>query len=105
MASTVSVKEGIKYGFGLIVYLFGVGGVGGVTMLVGVLLARGGGSMAVVGALLGIGGFVVIYAGFLGVAYKVIADGAKVGIEAANSDVPAAHTESQKEDESVAQPT
>jgi hypothetical protein len=83
MASTVSVQEGIRYGFGLLGYLLGVGGIGGITLLVGFGLFRSGGILAALGGLLVIAGVVVVYAGFLGIAYKVIADGVKVGVEAA----------------------
>ena len=49
MATTISIRDGIEYGFGLLAYAFGVGLAGGSLLLIGILLARGGGVLALFG--------------------------------------------------------
>lgn len=86
MAETVNTVEGIKYGFGLLVYLLGVGLAGGIIAIIGAIIAQGGGIVAtLIGGLILLAGVLVIYAGGLGIAYKVVADGVKVGVEAAST--------------------
>lgn len=89
----VNAMDGITYGFRLIGYFLAVGIVGGVVTIVGSgFMGAGaapgvGGSanpgMALLGGLIALAGVLVIYAGTLGVMYKVIGDGVKAGIEAA----------------------
>jgi hypothetical protein len=96
MSSTISVRDGIKYGFGLLAYALGVGLAGGGLFFIGILLVRAEGSfLTFLGGLMVLAGFVVIYSGVLGTAYKVIADAVKVGVEEAdtsgslsNDDIP-----------------
>jgi hypothetical protein len=86
--TAVNVFDGIKYGFRLMGYILGVLVVGGIIMFVGVGImsqADGGmysepntGSLLLGGLLLLFGG-ATIYAGFMGTAYKVIADGVQKG--------------------------
>jgi hypothetical protein len=94
MPNTVSVREGIEYGFSLLAYILGVGVAGGIVIAIGFVLFDGGGISAAIGGLLFLVGIIVIYAGFLGIAYKVIADGVKVGIEAADGDMSGESTAS-----------
>ncbi|MFB6189936.1 MAG: hypothetical protein ABEI57_08630 [Halapricum sp.] len=72
----VNTVDGIKYGFRLLGYLIAV-------FLIGGAIAGVGGAMVedspAVGGLIAIVGIVVIYAGFLGTMYKVIADGVEAG--------------------------
>jgi len=78
----VNVIDGVKYGFRLLGYLLVVLVVGGLLLAVGGNfvsgpLGRGGNPiLALIFILAGVG---VIYAGGLGLMYKVIADGVEVG--------------------------
>jgi hypothetical protein len=76
----VNTIDGIKYGFRLLGYLIAV-------FLIGGLIAGFGAAMAedspAVGGIIAIIGAVIIYAGFLGTMYKVIADGVQAGNVAA----------------------
>lgn len=81
---TVSVLDGIKYGFRLIGYVLGVGLAAGVIMIIGVAIADAGGSTAAFGGLVALFGFLAFYAGMMGIMYKVIADGVTMGVNASN---------------------
>lgn len=86
MSSTVTITEGIEYGFALLLYVLGVGLAGGIVALIGVFIAQGGGAVATfIGGLITLVGILVVYAGLFGIGYKVIADGVNVGVEAANT--------------------
>jgi hypothetical protein len=82
----VNVVDGVKYGFRLLGYLLAVLVVGGILLAIagsftGGTMGRGGNPiMALIFGLAGVG---VIYAGGLGLMYKVIADGVEVGTLAA----------------------
>lgn len=78
----VSVGDSLRYGVGLIGYALAVG------LLGGFLLALGGRLLnpfvpapgfGVMGTLFTLAGLVVLFAGMLGVGYKVIADAVAVG--------------------------
>jgi hypothetical protein len=83
----VNSADGIKYGFRLMGYLFGVGIISLVAgMLLGVVLGgalgiggRGGLLIGTVFAIIG------IQAGTLGLGYKVVADGVYTGVSYADS--------------------
>lgn len=80
----VNALDGIKYGFRLLGYFALVAIAAFVIVLVGMLGGMGSdGGMSLFGALFALIGVLVFYAGSLGVMYKVIADGVKVGIESA----------------------
>jgi len=81
--ATVSVKDGIAYGFGLMAYLIGVGLVGGGIAFVGFAIA--GGAEEPIGILFAAIGVLVVYAGSLGLLYKVIADGVSTGVDDAST--------------------
>lgn len=86
MSSTVTITEGIEYGFALLLYVLGVGLAGGIVVLVGFFIGQGGGMVATfIGGLIALVGMLVIYAGLFGIGYKVIADGVSVGVESANT--------------------
>lgn len=86
MSSPVNIIEGIKYGFSLLLYVLGVGVAGGIVFLIGAFVAQGEGMVATfIGGLIALVGILVIYAGLLGIGYKVIADGVHVGVEAASA--------------------
>ncbi|MEE6210027.1 hypothetical protein U3A55_07660 [Salarchaeum sp. III] len=98
--STVSVREGVRYGFSLLWYLVGVWLVGGLVAFAGITIT--GGTMGLAmdgmsrgyaaepntaamfagGALVLVGG-AIVYAGSLGILYKIIADAVKRGNEVA----------------------
>lgn len=78
----VSTEEGIKYGFRLMGYAILVFVAGIVVAAIGAGLMDGGSEA--VGGLIAIFGILVVYAGFLGMGYKVIADGVEKGVRAAN---------------------
>jgi hypothetical protein len=90
--ATVGVSKAIKYGFVLLGYFVAVFLIGGFIAFIGSLIATAGGDaggiggilLVLVGGIMSIIGLLMIYAGFLGTGYKVIADGVKRGIE--NSD-------------------
>jgi len=78
----VNVVDGVKYGFRLLGYLLAVLVVGGILLAIagsftGGTMGRGGNPiMALIFGLAGVG---VMYAGGLGLMYKVIADGVEIG--------------------------
>ncbi len=86
--TAVSVLDGIRYGFVLLVYFVAVFLVGGIVLGIGVAIGAGGangdnGAFVLIGGLLALVGGLVVYAGLFGVLYKIIADGVKRGIESA----------------------
>ena len=84
--TAVGVLDGIKYGFVLLGYFVAVFVVGAVLIGIGGAVGAGGtGGNDVVFAV--VGGLVVL-AGSFGVLYKIIADGARRGVESANEAVP-----------------
>jgi hypothetical protein len=82
--STVSVVEGIKYGFGLLAYIFAVGLAAGIIMIIGAFMAQAGSdALTFIGFLVTLSGGLTLYAGMLGIGYKVAADAVKEGVDAA----------------------
>jgi len=77
----VNAIEGIKYGFRLMGYVVAVAVIGAGMMSMGGVMVDG--DSPVIGGLVALVGFLVFYAGFLGVAYKVIADAVEQGVRAA----------------------
>lgn len=96
--ATVSVSDGIEYGIGLMGYLFGIGIIGGLISFFGVALARDGGVMAVIGALVSLTGVLVIIGGMMGLSHKIIADSVTVGIEAAGGPKPVVGNTTERHD-------
>jgi len=82
----VNTTDAIKYGFRLLGYLLAVFVAGGVLIMVGAGFMPTGfsGGNPILGLLFWIAGIVVIYAGSLGMLYKVIADGVEIGNRAAD---------------------
>lgn len=78
----VNAIEGIKYGFRLIGYAILVVGVGFVIMIIGSVMAE---NSPVIGVSFVLVGFLLFYAGLLGMGYKVIADAVEKGVRAANT--------------------
>lgn len=78
----VDAAEGVRYGIRLLGYAFLTAGSGFVLMFIGLAIASSGEPFGIV---LGLGGFLVLYAGLLGMGYKVIADGVEKGMRAANA--------------------
>lgn len=87
----VSSVDGIKYGFGLLGYLLAVVVAGGVLILIGTGFSPGPYSAGnpVLVMVFVLAGMAIIYAGGLGLLYKVIADGVHVGTVAAERGGPA----------------
>lgn len=79
----INAIEGIKYGFRLMGYVVLVYIIGLLLMVFGTGMLESGSE--IIGGLLSLIGIVSIFAGFLGMGYKVIADGVEKGINAANS--------------------
>lgn len=77
--ATVNPIDGIKYGFRLLGYGLAVFLIAAIFMGIGTFIADG--SSEVIGGILILLGGLVFYAGFLGIGYKVIADGVKAGVE------------------------
>ena len=78
----VNVVDGVKYGFRLLGYLLAVFIVGGILLLIGGSFTGGPmnrGGNPIMALIFGLAGAGVIYAGGLGLMYKVIADGVEVG--------------------------
>lgn len=82
----VSTVDGIKYGFRLLGYLLAVVVAGGLLLAIGVEFSPGpyGRGNAVLAFVFMLAGMAIIYAGGLGMLYKVIADGVAVGNRAAD---------------------
>lgn len=83
----VNIRDGIRYGASLLGYfvvLFIVGGI--VSSLGFALLGLDNIVATLIGFLLFLAGLVVLYAGSLGVGYKVIADGVEQGVRSVRSD-------------------
>ena len=80
--ANVSPTEGITYGFRLIGYAIGVFIVGFVLFAVGAVFLDGG--SPVLGGIVFLFGSLTIFAGFLGINYKVIADAVEKGMNASN---------------------
>lgn len=78
----VNAVDGIKYGFRLMGYLLAVFVIGFVFMAIGADMVSG--DSPALGGLLAVFGFLVVYAGIMGMGYKVIADGVEKGVRAAN---------------------
>lgn len=76
----VSSIEGIQYGLGMIAYITAVSIFGGLIFIVGIAMA-GEGEFGI-GLILTLVGFIVLYAGFVGTTYKIIADGVARGNQA-----------------------
>ncbi len=84
--ANVNPVNGITYGFRLIGYLIAVFIAGFVITVLGVVIAEGGDSGAIViGGLVVMIGVLTIFAGFLGMQYKIIADAVEKGVVASNS--------------------
>jgi hypothetical protein len=87
--ATVGVRKAIKYGFVLLGYFLAVFIGGGIIAFVGFLIfvagsdvgGAGGLLLVLIGGLLLLVGTLITFAGYLGVGYKVIADGVKRGVE------------------------
>ena len=77
----VNSKDGLQYGFQLLGYLLLVGIGGGIVVGIGSMITE---NSPLIGGLFTVVGILVIYAGSLGLLYKVIADGVKTGVEGAN---------------------
>ena len=91
--TAVGVLDGIKYGFVMLGYFVAVFVVGAVLIGIGGAVGAGGTGgndvvFAVVGGLLALVGGLVVLAGSFGVLYKIIADGARRGVESANEAAP-----------------
>jgi hypothetical protein len=82
----VNTVDGIKYGFRILGYLLAVFLAGGLLVLIG---AAFGNDNILLTGIFWIVGITVIYAGALGLLYKVIGDGVEVGNRAANNQQPA----------------
>jgi protein-S-isoprenylcysteine O-methyltransferase Ste14 len=83
----VNIRDGIRYGASLLGYfvvLFITGGI--VSSLGFALLSLDNIVATLIGFLLFLAGLVVLYAGSLGVGYKVIADGVEQGVRSVRSD-------------------
>lgn len=78
----VDAMDGIRYGIGLIKYILLVAAGGVLISAVGMSMADGGDQAA--GLLVAVLGTLVVWAGMLGLLYKVIADGVERGVSVAN---------------------
>jgi hypothetical protein len=76
--ATVNPIDGIKYGFRLLGYGVAVLVLGGIVFGIGGMIAR---NSPIIGGIIAIVGSLILVAGFLGLQYKVIADGVKAGIK------------------------
>lgn len=74
----VDAMDGIRYGIGLLKYLLLVAGGGTLIAMMGVSMSGD------VGMLVVLLGTLVVWAGMLGLFYKVVADGVERGVGAAN---------------------
>lgn len=74
--TTVSAVDGIKYGIGLIGWVFIIGLVGAGVGGIGFVVTGGGTGMIgrLIGALLFMAGGLIVAAGMLGLLYKAVAD-------------------------------
>ena len=85
--TAVDMKDALVYGFKLLGYLLLVFIAGGILILIGASFVpslRGGGNI-ILAAIFYIAGISVIYAGSLGMLYKVIGDGVEIGNIASRS--------------------
>jgi len=73
----VNIINGVTYGFRLFGYLLGITILGLLPLGIGMWLLDG---TPLVGALLMVFGFLVVYAGTFGLIYKVIADAVSAGM-------------------------
>lgn len=100
--ATVGVRKSVKYGFVLLGYFVSIFIVGGIIAGIGSLILEagresggaGGLLLVLVGFIIGFVGLFILVAGFIGINYKVIADGVKHGIE--NSTGFTSDTESEE---------
>lgn len=82
--TAVGIRSGVKYGFLLMGYFIGVFIIGGLLSGAGILVASSDSiALTIGGGLLALIGVVIIYAGSMGVLYKVIADGVETGVAGA----------------------
>jgi|GEM_PF-1789780 len=93
----VDTMDAVKYGFRLLGYLLAVFIAGGILIAIGLSFQptgfRGGGN-PLMALLFFVAGIAVIYAGGLGMLYKVIGDGVEIGNRAAEQ--PAQRTTPQQ---------
>jgi hypothetical protein len=91
--TAVNMVDGIRYGFQIIGYVIGVAILGGIVVAIGsgILGAGTGGLrsdgnpiMILIGGGIWILGASIIYAGFIGSMYKMIADGVEKGTQNSN---------------------
>lgn len=78
--SEVSSVEGIRYGLGMIAYITAISIFGGLFFIIGIVLVSE--RELAIGSISTLIGFVVLYAGFVGTTYKIIADGVARGNQA-----------------------
>ena len=78
----VNTIDGIKYGFRIMGYLLAVFLAGGLLILIG---SEFGNDSVILMGIFWIVGLALIYAGGLGLLYKVIGDGVEVGNQAVNN--------------------
>ena len=83
--SNVSAIDGVKYGFRLMGYLIAVYIGAAIIIAIGFAIAEDG-SAGLGGIIILLGGL-TLFAGLLGMGYKVIADGVEKGVNAANGRV------------------
>lgn len=88
----VNPVDGITYRFRLIGYLIAVFVAGFIIIAICGVLVDSGGDAALVGGLVALAGMATIFAGFLGMQYKIIADAVEKGTSAANSNATAGHS-------------
>lgn len=79
--ANVNPIDGVKYGFRVIGYAIGIFIAAGVISTAGFGLLDGG--SPVIGGIIVFLGFLTFFAGFMRVQYKLIADGVKKGMRAA----------------------
>ena len=92
----VDPAEGIVYGFRLIGYALGVFIIGFILFGVGGVLLES--DSPILGGIILLFGFLTIFAGFLGVNYKIVADAVEKGMNASNvGDVQAQRQQGQRQ--------
>jgi hypothetical protein len=84
----VGIREGIEYGFGLMVYIVGLALIAGVLGMIATALAGAASGLdnllfnlivGLIAFVFGLIAFIVLAAGFAGLQYKIIADAVSVG--------------------------
>ena len=80
--TNVNPVDGIVYGFRIIGYIIAVFLAGGLVALIGAEID------GVVGGLIALVGTLAVFAGFLGIQFKLIADGVERGIRASQGTAP-----------------